>query len=49
MLGDYENSVACFKKVSETDPHYEEVCHHIKNIETKINIINGIKNIVTYK
>ncbi len=49
MLGDYENAVTCFKKVSETDPHYEEVCHHVKNIETKINIINGIKNIVTYK
>ncbi|HPG56259.1 MAG TPA: nucleotide exchange factor GrpE [Candidatus Wallbacteria bacterium] len=49
MLGDYENSIACFKKVSETDPHYEEVCHHIKNIEIKMNIINGIKNIVTYK
>ena len=49
MLGDYENAVAYFKKVSETDPHFEEVCHHIKNIETKIDIINGIKNIVTYK
>lgn len=49
MLGEYEGAMACFKKVSDTDPHFEEVCHHIRNIEIKMNIINGIKNIVTYK
>jgi|GEM_PF-6772257 len=49
MLGEYENAIVCFRKVSDTDPHYEEVCHHVKNIESKISIINGIKNIITYK
>lgn len=48
-LGEYQNAVSCFRKISDTDPHYEEVGHYIKNIEMKINIIEGIKNITPYK
>lgn len=48
-IGEYENAMTTFKRIPETDQRFEDAAHHIKNIEIKMTIIEGIKNINTYK
>lgn len=49
MMGEFDNSIDCFHKIPDTDPRRDEIRQHIRNLEIKINIMNGIKNITTYK
>jgi len=49
MLGEFDNAIDCFRKIPDTDPRRDEIRQHVRNLEIKINIMNGIKNITTYK